>query len=87
MTMFVCKEKTMIKDLIEKVKERELSLGALMVLIGVLVWIIPVKLVLTLFVIYGLVLIFWKKEDKVRDIHHHHHHNGNGKKKVKRKSG
>ena len=52
----------MIKDLIEKVKERELSLGALMVLIGVLVWIIPVKLVLTLFVIYGLVLIFWKKK-------------------------
>ena len=87
MTMFVCKEKTMIKDLIEKVKERELSLGTIMVLIGVLVWIIPVKLVLTLFVIYGLVLIFWKKEDKVRDIHHHHHHNGNSKKKVKKKSG
>jgi hypothetical protein len=85
--MFVCKEKTMIKDLIEKVKERELSLGTIMVLIGVLVWIIPVKLVLTLFVIYGLVLIFWKKEDKVRDIHHHHHHNGNSKKKVKKKSG
>ena len=77
----------MIQGLIEKVKYKELSLGALMVLVGVLVWIIPVKLVLTLFVIYGLVLIFWKKEDKVRDIHHHHHHNGNGEEEVKKNSG
>ena len=29
----------MIKDLIEKVKDRDLSLGALMVIIGVLIWI------------------------------------------------
>ena len=77
----------MIQGLIEKVKDKELSLGALMVLIGVLIWIIPVKLVLTLFVVYGLVTIFWKKEDTVRDIHHHHHHNGISKKKVKKKSG
>jgi len=76
----------MIKDLIEKVKDRDLSLGALMVIIGVLIWIIPVKLVLTLFLIYELVQIFWKPEDKVRDIHHHHHHSGtNGKKKITKK--
>ena len=77
----------MIRDLIEKVKDRELSLGVLMVLIGVLIWIIPIKLVLTLFVIYGVVQIFWKKEENIRDIHHHHHHNGISKKKVRRKSG
>ena len=48
----------MIQGLIEKVKDKDLSLGAIMVLIGVLIWIIPVKLVLTLFVVYGLVTIF-----------------------------
>ena len=79
----------MLSKLIEKVKDREMNMGLLMVLIGILIWIIPVKLVLTLFVIYGLVKIFWKKEEKIRDIHHHHHHNGNngnGKKKVRKKA-
>ena len=58
----------MIKDLIEKVKDRDLSLGALMVIIGVLIWIIPVKLVLTLFLIYGLVQIccHWLKKGGTR---------------------
>ena len=79
----------MLNNLIEKVKNREISMGVLMILIGILIWILPVKLVLTLFVIYGLVQIFWKKEEKIRDIHHHHHHNGNGnyKKKVKNRNG
>jgi len=79
----------MLNKLIEKVKDREMNMGLLMVVIGILIWIIPVKLVLTLFVIYGLVQIFWKKEEKIRDIHHHHHHNGNngnGKKKVRKKA-
>ena len=72
--------------LIEKLKDRELSLGAILIIVAVLVWIIPVKLVLSILGIYGLVQIFWKKEDKVRDVHHHHHHNGTAKKKVKKKS-
>ena len=72
--------------LIEKLKDRDLSLGTILIIIAVLVWIIPVKLVLSILGIYGLVQIFWKKEDKVRDVHHHHHHNGTAKKKVKKKS-
>ncbi len=72
--------------LIEKLKDRDLSLGAILIIVAVLVWIIPVKLVLSILGIYGLVQIFWKKEDKVRDVHHHHHHNGTAKKKVKKKS-
>ena len=72
--------------LIEKLKDRDLSLGAILIIIAILVWIIPVKLVLSILGIYGLVQIFWKKEDKVRDVHHHHHHNGTAKKKVKKKS-
>ena len=74
------------KMLIEKLKDRDLSLGTILIIIAVLVWIIPVKLVLSILGIYGLVQIFWKKEEKVIEKHsHHHHHNGGQKKKVTRK--
>ena len=76
----------MLSMLIEKVKDRDLSLGTILIIIAVLVWIIPVKLVLSILGIYGLVQIFWKKEEKVIEKHsHHHHHNGGQKKKVTRK--
>jgi len=74
--------------LIEKLKDRDLSLGAILVIIAILVWILPVKLVLSILGIYGLVQIFWKKEDKVQveEHHHHHHHNNNRpRKKAPRK--
>ena len=71
--------------LIEKMKDRDLSLGAILVIIAILVWILPVKLVLSILGIYGLVQIFWKKEDKVQveEHHHHHHHNNNNKSRKK----
>ena len=75
--------------LIEKLKDRDLSLGTILIIIAVLVWIIPVKLVLSILGIYGLVQIFWKKEEKVIEKHsrHHHHNNGQKKKQVKKKNG
>ena len=76
----------MLSMLIEKVKDRVLSLGTILIIIAVLVWIIPVKLVLSILGIYGLIQIFWKKEEKVIEQHSHHHHHNNGqKKKVTRK--
>ena len=76
----------MLSTVIEKIKDRDLSLGAIMVIIGILIWIIPVKLVLSIFVLYGIVQIFWKKKESVEQHHHHQHHNGQ-KKKVTRKKG
>ena len=75
--------------LIDKLKDRDLSLGTILIIIAVLVWIIPVKLVLSILGIYGLVQIFWKKEEKVieKHSHHHHHNNGQKKKQVKKKNG
>ena len=75
--------------LIEKLKDRDLSLGTILIIIAILVWIIPVKLVLSILGIYGLVQIFWKKEEKIIEKHspHHHHNNGQKKKQVKRKNG
>ena len=77
----------MLDKLIEKLKDRDLSLGTILIIVAVLVWIIPVKLVLSILGIYGLVQIFWKKkEEEVRDVHHHHHHNNGQKKKARSKS-
>ena len=75
--------------LIDKLKDRDLSIGTILIIIAVLVSIIPVKLVLSILGIYGLVQIFWKKEEKVieKHSHHHHHNNGQKKKQVKRKNG
>lgn len=79
----------MLSMLIEKVKDRDLSLGTILIIIAVLVWIIPVKLVLSILGIYGLIQIFWKKEERVieQHSHHHHHNNGQKKKQVKKKNG
>ena len=79
----------MLSMLIEKVKDIDLSLGTILIIIAVLVWIIPVKLVLSILGIYGLIQIFWKKEEKVieQHSHHHHHNNGQKKKQVKKKNG
>ena len=75
--------------LIEILKDRDLCLGTILIIIAILVWIIPVKLVLSILGIYGLVQIFWKKEEKIieKHSHHHHHNNGQKKKQVKRKNG
>ena len=75
--------------LIDKLKDRDLSLGTILIIIAILVWIIPVKLVLSILGIYGLIQIFWKKEEKIieKHSHHHHHNNGQKKKQVKRKNG
>ena len=75
--------------LIDKLKDRDLSLGTILIIIAIFVWIIPVKLVLSILGIYGLVQIFWKKEEKVieKHSHHHHHNNGQKKKQVKKKNG
>ena len=79
----------MLDMLIEKVKDRDVSLGTILIIVAVLVWIIPVKLVLSILGIYGLIQIFWKKEDKIieKHSHHHHHNNGQKKKQVKKKNG
>ena len=79
----------MLSKIIEKMKDRDLSLGTILIIIAVLVWIIPVKLVLSILGIYGLIQIFWKKEEKIieKQSHHHHHNNGQKKKQVKRKNG
>ena len=74
----------MLSKLIEIVKDRDLSLGTILIIVAILVWIIPVKLVLSILGIYGLIQIFWKKEEKINEVHQHHHHHNNNKKSRKK---
>ena len=74
----------MLSMVIEKIKDRDLSLGVIMIIVGVLIWILPIKLAAIGFVVYGVIQTFWKKEESVEQHHHHHHNNNRKKKKVVR---
>ncbi len=73
-------------DFVKWVKDRDVSLGTIMIVVGILVWFGIAKYVGIGLVIYGAIQMFWKKDEKKEEHHHHHHHNGN-KKKVRRKNG
>ena len=75
----------MLENLNERIKDRDVSLGVVMIVAGILVWFVP-KLAAVGLVIYGLVQMIWKKEDKMEEHHHHHHHHNNKpRKKAPRK--
>ena len=73
-------------DFVTWIKDRDVSLGTIMIVAGILVWFGIAKFVGIGLVIYGAIQIFWKKEEKVIEKHSHHHHNNN-KKKVRKKNG
>jgi len=72
----------MLEKLNERIKDRDVSLGVVMIVAGILVWFVP-KLAAVGLVVYGLVQTFWKKEEKfIEEHHHHHHHNNKPRKKA-----
>ena len=70
--------------MLERIKERECSLGIIMVIVGALFVILPAKLAGLGLVVYGLFELFWKKNESVIEEHHHHHHHNKSTKKKKR---
>jgi len=74
----------MLSKIIEKVKDRDLSLGTIMIIAGILVWFGIAKFVGIGLVIYGAIQIFWKKEEQIKEVHQHHHHHNNNKKPRKK---
>ena len=75
----------MLDKLNERIKDRDVSLGVIMIVAGILVWLGMAKFVGLGLIVYGVTQVFWKKEDKVQveEHHHHHHHNNNHKPKKK----
>ena len=75
----------MLEQLKEEVKERDISLGVIMVVTGILIWFLPKFAAISL-IVYGVIQTFWKKVDKIEEHHHHHHHhNYKPRKKAPRK--
>ena len=74
----------MLEQLKERINDRDVILGVIMVVSGgSLMWSFN-ELPGLFLIIYGLVQMFWK-EDIVQSIeeHHHHHHHNNNKSKNK----
>jgi hypothetical protein len=73
----------MLEKLNERIKDRDVSLGVVMIVAGILVWFGLAKFTGLGLVVYGLVQTFWKKEEKfIEEHHHHHHHNNKPRKKA-----
>ena len=78
----------MLEKLKEIVRDRDVSLGVIMIVVGILVWFELAKFVGLGLMVYGLVQMGWKKKEIVQSIeehHHHHHHNKPRKKSTPRK--
>ena len=78
----------MLEKLKEIVRDKEVSLGVIMIVAGILVWFELAKFVGIGLMVYGLVQMGWRKEEIVQSIeehHHHHHHNKPRKKSTPRK--
>ena len=73
--------------MLEQLKDREVILGIIMIVAGILVWVELAKFVGLGLMVYGLVQMGWKKKEIVQSIeeHHHHHHHNKPRKKVTRK--
>ena len=79
----------MLEQLKDRVRDKDVSLGVIMIVAGILVWFEMAKFVGIGLIVYGLTQVFWKKEEKVVEEHHHHHHHNNkpqAKKQPKKKN-
>ena len=74
--------------MLEKLKEfdKEVSLGIIMVVTGILIH-FGYDIGFLGLAVFGLVQVFWKKEEKLVEEHHHHHHHNNRKQTTTKKTG
>ena len=77
----------MLEQLKDRIRDRDIGLGVIMIVSGILVWFGLAKFVGLGLVVYGLAQVFWGKEKIIQTIeeHHHHHHNKPKHKKAPRK--
>ena len=78
----------MLEQLKDIVRDKEVGLGVIMIVAGILVWFGLAKFTGLGLMVYGLVQMGWKKKEIVQSIeehHHHHHHNKPRKKSTSRK--
>ena len=75
----------MLEQLKDIVRNREVSLGVIMIVAGILVWFGLAKFTGLGLMVYGLIQMGWRKEEIVQSIEEHHHHHHHNKPKPKHK--
>ena len=71
--------------MLEQLKDfdKEVSLGIIMIVTGILIH-FGYDIGFLGLAVFGLIQVFWKKEERVQvEEHHHHHHHNNNKTKKK----
>ena len=70
----------MENKMLEQLKDfdKEVSLGIIMIVTGILIH-FGYDIGFLGLAVFGLIQVFWKKEEKVIEEHHHHHHHHNNK--------
>ena len=71
--------------MLEQLKDfdKEVSLGIIMIVTGILIH-FGYDIGFLGLAVFGLIQVFWKKEERVQvEQHHHHHHHNNNKTKKK----
>ena len=71
--------------MLEQLKDRDLILGVIMIVAGILVMFELAKFTGLGLMVYGLAQVFWGKEKIIQTIEQHHHHNNKPRKKAPRK--
>ena len=74
--------------MLEQLKDRDLILGVIMIVAGILVVLELAKFVGVGLMVYGLTQIGWRKDEVIQSVeehHHHHHHNKPKHKKAPRR--
>ena len=78
----------MLEQLKDFIRDREVGLGIIMIVAGILVVLEMAKFVGVGLMVYGLTQIGWRKDEVIQSVeehHHHHHHNKPKHKKAPRR--
>ncbi len=78
----------MLEQLKDFVRDREVGLGIIMIVAGILVVLEMAKFVGIGLIVYGLTQVGWRKDEVIQTVeehHHHHHHNKPKHKKAPRR--
>ena len=76
----------MLEQLKDFVRDREVGLGLIMIVAGILVVLELAKFVGIGLIVYGLTQIGWRKDEVIQTVEEHHHHHHHNKPRHKKKS-
>ena len=76
----------MLEQLKDFIRDREVGLGLIMIVAGILVVLEMAKFVGIGLIVYGLTQVGWRKDEVIQTVEEHHHHHHHNKPKHKKKT-